>query len=415
MDRILPHTYRAVLAELRRRLREQAPGRLQILTGPRQVGKTTLLLELQRALGRRAVYAAADSPEASLPGWWELQWRAAEEHAHAGSGYLLLDEIQSLAGWSSLLKGKYDQVRREELPLQVVVTGSSALAVSGGSRESLAGRFELLQLTHWPAAELAAAFGLGIDQAVQQGVRLGGYPGAVALWGDPPRWRAYIRESIIEPAIGRDILLLESVRKPGLLRQLFAACAGHPAEIISLQKLCGKLLEQGALETIAHYLGLLERAYLVAPLQKYSSKALRRRASPPKLVVLDQAILSASGSAIPEPASDPAAWGRWVENACLAHAWNSGQAVSYWREEPFEVDAILEGSWGRWAVEVKTGPCTVRDLAGLTEFCRRHPGFRPLLLGEPGQLETAKRAGIAALSWAEFLTGGVRGLKGVKP
>jgi hypothetical protein len=272
----------------------------------------------------------------------------------------------------------------------------------------MAGRFERSRICHWPAAELAAAFGLEIGQAVVQAVKMGGYPGAVSLWDDLPRWRAYVRDSVIEPAIGRDVLTLESVRKPALLRQIFAACVGHPAEILSLQKLCGMLLEKGALETVAHYLRLLERASLVAALQKYSGRAVRRRSAPPKLVVLNQAILAASGTEAPSPETDPERWGRWVENACLSHAWNSGQEVSYWREEPLEVDAVFDGSWGKWAVEVKASPFAVKDLTGLLEFCRRYPAFKPVLLCEPEGTVIARRAGIHTLSWKEFLATGLR-------
>ena len=266
------NSFSAILEELRKRLDEPPPGRVQILVGPRQVGKTTLLLELGRGLGSGVVYVAADSPEASLPGWWELLWQRVEGISKGGLAVLLLDEASYLPNGSRLLKAKIDQVFREKLPIHVVVTGSSALHLGRGAGETMAGRFERLHLTHWPASELAGTFGLDLAETVGRVVVRGSYPGSVSLWNDPPRWRSYILESIIEPAIGRDILMLENIRKPGLLRQIFGACAGHPAEIVSLQKLCGLLTEKGALETVAHYLQILERAYLVAPLQKRIAK-----------------------------------------------------------------------------------------------------------------------------------------------
>lgn len=401
------NSFSAILQELRKRLAEPPPGRVQILVGPRQVGKTTLLLELGKGLGSGVVYVAADSPEASLPGWWELLWQRVEGISKGGLAVLLLDEAPYLPNWSRLLKAKIDQVFREKLSIHVVVTGSSALHLGRGTGETMAGRFERLNLTHWPASELAGTFGLDLAETVGRVVVRGSYPGSVPFWNDPPRWRSYILESIIEPAIGRDILMLESIRKPALLRQLFSACAGHPAEIVSLQKLCGLLMEKGALETVAHYLRVLETAYLVAPLQKFSRKEIRRRAAPPKLLILNQAILSAMEPGEPPTQErQPEKWGRWVENACLAHAWNSGQKVTYWREEPLEVDAVMEGSWGKWAVEIKTSPFTVVELQGLFEFCRRNPDFRPLVLGEAGAIEAADRAGIQRLPWRDFLGSG---------
>jgi uncharacterized protein len=402
--------YQGCLRRLLARLEEPAPGRLQLLTGPRQVGKTTLLLELAGRLSGAAVYAAADGPEASAPGFWERLWGRAEEIA-AGGGrvVLLLDEVQHLPRWAERLKGEWDRVLRLRLPVHAVVTGSSALRLDSGSRESLAGRFERLTLGHWPAGAVGTLLGLTPEEAAEVVVRLGSYPGALPLRDDLARYRAYVRDAIVEPAIGRDILSLATVRKPALLRQVFALCAAMPAQVVSLQKLQGRLPDPGALETIAGYLRLLEEAFLVAALDKYSTRPLRRRSSPPKVVVLNNAILAASeptGSPLPGIAEDPARFGSWVENACLAHAWNCGQQVSYWREEPLEVDAVLEGSWGSWAIEVKTGRFDVTDLRGLLELTRRQPHLRPLVLTEPRGVVIARRAGVDAMPWARFLVEG---------
>ena len=256
----------------------------------------------------------------------------------------------------------------------VIATGSSSLGLARGSRESLAGRFERLTLAHWPARGLVEAFGVEPDEAAAMVVRLGAYPGAFALRDDRARWSAYVRDAILEPAIGRDLLALGPVRKPGLLRQVFGAAVSSPAQVVSLAKIQGQLQDPGALETIAHYLALLEDAYLVAAVPKFSTRALRQRAAPPKLVVLSNALLAAADpQGPPDPAADPARFGAWVENACLAHAWNAGQQLRYWREEPLEVDAIVDGSWGSWAIEVKTGGIDPSRLRGLAEFTRRFP------------------------------------------
>jgi predicted AAA+ superfamily ATPase len=204
---------------------------------------------------------------------------------------------------------------------------------------------------------------------------------------------------------------LTAIRRPALLRQLFAFCASAPASIISLQKLQGQLQDAGAIETIAHYLQVLEDAFLVAALEKYAVRAGRRRAAPPKLITLSNAFLAASDPrGIPEQTAEPERFGMWVENACLAYAWNAGQRVTYWREEPFEVDAIFDGSWGQWAVEVKTGVWTARDLAGLLEFTRRYPAYRPLVVCEAAAMTGAKRVGIDAVRWQDFLVSGIASL-----
>ncbi|MFO0582758.1 MAG: AAA family ATPase [Anaeromyxobacter sp.] len=401
-------TFSGCLEALRARLAEPAPGLIQLLTGPRQVGKTTLLLALQEAEGERAVYAAADGPEALLPGFWERLWAVVEEvAARKGKASLLLDEAHLLPGWSGRLKAEWDRLRRRKLPVHIVATGSSALHLATGSRESLAGRFERTVLSHWSAASLADAFGLAPRVAADLLVREGGYPGAYPLRNDVSRWTAYVRDAILEPAIGRDLLALAAVRRPALLRQVFGVCAASPAQIVSLQKLQGQLQDPGALETIAHYLALLEEGFLVAPLSKFSMRPARQRAAPPKLVVLSNAFLAAADPrGAPAPDVDPARYGAWVENACLAYAWSAGQRVSYWREEPLEVDAVVEGSWGAWAIEVKTGTVTQGDLRGLAELTRRNPSLRPLVLCEPGAFAAVRRMGLLAMDWREFLSGG---------
>ena len=91
----------------------------------------------------------------------------------------------------------------------------------------MAGRFEKLTLSHWGAGDLAIIAGITPKDAAYRVVTHGGYPGTVVFWNDPARWQAYVRDAIIEPAIGRDILHLEKVRKPALLRQVFAVAAAH--------------------------------------------------------------------------------------------------------------------------------------------------------------------------------------------
>jgi predicted AAA+ superfamily ATPase len=409
---MMNNTFRRSHAEclklLEERLAEPAPSRIQILTGPRQVGKTTLLLDLAEELGNEAIYLAGDGPEAGLPGSWDRLWARAEETASTrGRAVVLLDEVQHFSDWSARLKGEWDRLRRRRRGVHVVATGSSALRIGAGSKESLAGRFERLALSHWSASDLAKAFALKPEEAARLFVRMGSYPGATPLRRDVTRWSAYIHDAIVEPALGKDILSLAEVRRPAMLRQIFAVCSTSPAQILSLQKMQGQLHEAGALETIASYLSLLEEAYLLAPVEKHAQRVARRRASPPKLITLNNALLSVfDPKGIPDASTDPARFGAWVENACLAHAWNSGQRVTYWREEPFEVDGVLQGSWGHWAVEVKTGPFTAADLRGLFEFTRRHTEYRPLVLCDPASLKTAERLGVQTRAWSEYLLSG---------
>lgn len=404
--------YASILKTLSSRLtenpRQSGPALVQLLTGPRQVGKTTLLLALAKEHEDHALYVAGDAPEAALPGFWEQLWiRAQELAASKGRAVVLLDEVQVMSDWAGGIKVAWDRFRRKQVPVHVVATGSSALRLARGTRESLAGRFERLTLSHWDARALVDVFGLGRSEAALEIVLHGAYPGAFHLRGEARRWAAYIGAAILEPAIGRDILSLAPIRKPALLRQVFAVAAASPSQILSLQKIQGQLQESGALETIAHYLSLLEDAYLTAALSKQSERATRRRASPPKLVTLSNALIAITDPrGTPDPRQEPARFGVWLENACLAHAHNSGQHVQYWREEPLEVDGVIDGEWGSWAIEVKYGSVQVADLRGLLEFHRRFPKYRPILIGTEAAKGAAERAGIAWLDWQDYLLRG---------
>lgn len=400
------HSFSGVERILEERLGQPAPGLIQLLVGPRQVGKTTLLLKIAGRQPGRAVYATADAPEAVLPNWREGIWQRVVSLARdAGTpAVLLLDEVQYLPEWSQWLKTRYDEAKRERLPIHIVASGSSSLRLGAGSRETMAGRFERLALLHWGARDLAALAGIPPDDAARRLVSHGGYPGAVALWNEPARWQNYLRDAIVEPAIGRDLLALEQVRKPALLRQIFAIAVGHPSEILSLDKIAGRLAEKGALETIAHYLDLLNEAFLVTALQKASRAEVRRRRSPSKLIVRDNALLAAAGQLPPSPESDPERWGRWVENTCLARILNAGLTVHYWREEPWEADGVFIGPGNfRWIVEVKTGGYTAEDLRGLAKASEKFPDHRPLVLCDRGQERVARAAGFEAMPWQDFV------------
>jgi predicted AAA+ superfamily ATPase len=219
-----------------------------------------------------------------------------------------------------------------------------------------------------------------------------------------------VRDAIVEPAIGRDMLALANVRRPALLRQVFMFAVSSPAQIVSLQKLQGQLQDPGALATIAHYLSLLQEAYLIAVLQKHGPRPARQRAAPPKLVCLNNAYMAAldpRGS--PAPEHDPGRWGAWVENACVAFAWSAGQQVSYWREEPHEVDMVTDGDWGKWVIEIKTGSFGAPDVRGLAAFTQRFKGYQPLILCDANQVHAASRLGLPAMSWMRFLLDGPAG------
>src|SRR5579875_2063167 len=343
-------------AELARRLAE--PRRfIQVVAGPRQVGKTTLVQQVAEGLGAPVRYASADEPTLRGSEWIAQQWEAARLAARDTRG----------------------RVR-----LKVVLLGSAPLLIARGMSESLAGRFELLHLPHWSYAEMRAAFGFGLDDFLY----FGGYPGAAPLVREPERWRRYIADSLIETSVSRDVLLLTRVDKPALLRRVFELACRYSGQILSYTKMLGQLQDAGNTTTLAHYLDLLAGAGLVCGLQKFAGDAARSRGSSPKLQVMNTALMTAtSGLSFDEARADREFWGRLTESAVGAHLANAraadGYEVFYWRERGREVDFVVKVGRRLVAIEVKSG--RTRDLpAGIAAFAAAFKPKRTLLVGGDG-------------------------------
>jgi len=364
-----------------RRLRE--PRRfIQVLAGPRQVGKTTLALQAVEALDRPAHYASADDPVGRDTAWIEAQWdlgRLAAGRRGPG-GVLVLDEIQKIPGWSEVVKRLWDEDTRRRIPLRVLLLGSAPLLVQRGLTESLAGRFELIHVTHWSFSEMREAFGWDLDRYLY----FGGYPGSAPLVREPRRWASYIRDSLIETTISRDVLLLTRVDKPALLRQLFRLACEYSGQVLSYTKMLGQLQDAGNTTTLAHYLELLAGAGLAVGLEKFSGSAVRRRGSSPKLLVLNTALITAtSGLPFREARATPEVWGRLVESAVGAHLVNAGLEVSWWRERNREVDFVVRRGRSGFPIEVTSGR-RKGSLPGMDAFTRTFRTTRRLLVGGQG-------------------------------
>ncbi len=379
----MPEYRRPAAATLEARLAE--PRRfIQVIAGPRQVGKTTLVLQVAERLRIPCRYASADQPTLRGPGWIAEQWDAARAEFGRDDGVLILDEVQKAADWAESVKRLWDEDTREKRPLRIVLLGSAPLLMQRGLSESLAGRFEVIRLTHWSPAEMRDAFGWSVEQAIFYG----GYPGAAPLIADHERWVRYIRDSIIEPTISRDVLLMTRVDKPALLRRLFELSCRYSGQVLSYNKMLGQLQDAGNTTTLAHYLDLLASAGMVTGLPKYAGQIVRRRASSPKLQVMNTALMTAlSGYTFDEARSDPEFWGRLVESAVGAHLANAAFAsdfeLYYWRERDREVDFVVESHGRRTAIEVKSGRAG-DSLPGLDAFVSTFGESRRLLVGAGG-------------------------------
>jgi predicted AAA+ superfamily ATPase len=357
---------------------------IHVLIGPRQVGKTTIARQIEQTIGFPAIYATADSPVPLDSAWVETQWRRTVSEATASGTpvLLILDELQKVRGWSETVKLLWDN-RAAGPEIRLLILGSSALLMQEGLTESLAGRFFLHRCTHWSYPECRDAFGWSLEQWIY----FGGYPGAASFTGDETTWKRYITDSLIETVLARDVLQMSKVAKPVLLRHLFALAATLPAQCVSYTKMLGQLHDAGNTTTLAHYLKLLESAFLASGLELFSQGVQRKRGSSPKLILWNNALVNAlSTRSFHDTIADTIWWGRLVENAVGAHLCNNLNSVqygvTYWRDGDHEVDFVIARGNDVWAIEVKSGRSG--KSSGLNHFRSRYPAAKVLLVGAQG-------------------------------
>lgn len=377
---------RPIFQQFLKRLRE--PRRfIQVLLGPRQVGKTTLASQSAEAIKKPCHYISADLATLQDLTWLRQQWEIARLKVKGNRGALLIiDEVQKIPQWSEMIKSLWDQDTRNKINLSVVILGSSPWLMQRGLTESLAGRFEILYVTHWSYEEMHKTFGWNLDKYIY----FGGYPGAASLANekDPARWMNYINESLIETTISRDILLMTQVNKPALLRRVFQLGCIYSSQMLSYSKMLGELQDAGNTTTLAHYLDLLEGAGLVKGLQKFSQQTVRQKGSSPKFCIFNTALMTAqAGKDFKEARKDHAFWGRVVESVIGAHLLNSTRGtqieVFYWREGAREVDFVLRYKDQVIAIEVKSSKGSF-DRSGMNLFESKFKPYRSLLIGEQG-------------------------------
>ena len=361
---------------------------LQVLLGARQVGKTTLVRQLQKEYKYPSDYTTADNQQST--DWLEQVWQAARlklKSSDAKEYLLVIDEIQKIENWSEVVKKYWDEDTHDELNLKVILLGSSSMLIDKGLTESMAGRFETIRIPHWSFTEMRDAF----DFTAEQYAYFGGYPGAAELIGNEKRWRDYIVNSLIETTVNKDVLQLSNIYKPKLLKNLFFLGCQYSSQILSFNKILGQLQDAGNTTTLSNYLELLGSAELLTGLEKYSTNQLKSRASSPKFQVFNNALLTAQSAITFEDfKTNPKLRGRIVESAIGAHLLSDKTyKLQYWNESNNEVDFIYNDKNNVVAIEVKS--YSLGKHSGLEKFKSKHSINKALLIGSDG------------ISWEKFL------------
>ncbi len=339
------------------RLKSHSP-LIQVLLGPRQVGKTTSVLKMiETDFAERAHYVSADQIFNASPSWLLEQW----VKARSEKKILFIDEVQKCENWAEVIKKLFDESKKEKAIVQCVLLGSSSLEIHKGLTESLTGRFQLIQAYHWNYLESKEGYGLDFEEYL----RRGGYPGAYDF-KDVKEWSDYVRNSIVSTVIEKDILQFQTVKSPALFRQAFEVLMSYPAQEISYTKLLGQLQDRGNVELVKYYISLYEGAYLVKALEKFSAKKVITKASSPKILPLAPCFYFLS--VLDSYRKDER--GRAFELLVGAQLVRTGEELYYWREGKDEVDFILKRGRKIWAIEVKTGDS--KSKRGLIAFKKKH-------------------------------------------
>ena len=363
---------------------------IQVIAGARQVGKSTMVKQVTSELTIPFFFFFAEEAPDKNPSWISYVWQQARQAMRLNNypEYLLvIDEIHKLDNWSEVVKAEWDADTMRNVNLKVILLGSSRLLLKDGLTESLAGRYELIEMEHWSFNEMREAFGMSVEQYIYYG----GYPGAFSLIGDDKRWRKYMKDAIIEPAITKDVLTTKRVLKPALLRQLFLLGCSYSGELLSFNKILGQLQDAGNTSTLANYLQLLDESKLLCGLQQYAADDARKYKSVPKYQVYNSGLLSANNSlSFRDVYLSPEDWGKWVESAVGAYLINHADRLEYkvyfWRHDNDEVDFILQQSRKLVAIEVKSG--RRKNNEGMSEFRKQfHPDVELVVGGEAITIE----------------------------
>ncbi len=402
-----PHVNR-----LFKRLSRGSNMRIAAIIGPRQVGKTTIALQVRKKLIEEKIpcwYMSIDNIDTSEADWPDMQkirddaqpgtvpdagmlaeiWTQAQRASQESDQglVLFLDEIQTIPRWSNIVKGFWDTDRRRGYPIRAVILGSAAWRMQVGRNESLAGRFDPIRVTHWSLPEMIQAFKLTVEEFMF----FGGYPTPFKDKSRPivlEAWQKYISDSVLKPIIERDIIGLTQIRKPALMRQLIDLASSYSGQLISYNKLLGQLKDAGNATTLANYLDLLSDAGLMVALSPYTASPHLGRSRSPKLNVLNTALMTAApGYSFQEAKSDRSLWGRIVESAVGAHLYNTRNVstrIHFWRDKSGanEVDFVISRGPHLVGLEVKSG--RIRSHSGLACFKDRFPNAKTMIVGPDG-------------------------------
>lgn len=351
-------------------------GLLQVILGPRQVGKTTTVLKfLHEHYKKESLYVSADQAFNASAAWITEHWNKAQ----ADGKILVIDEIQKCENWSEAIKGLYDESKRNQKKIRCVLLGSSSLQIQKGLTESLTGRYQLIPAYHWNFAESELGYNLTFDEYL----KFGGYPGSYQF-RDSREWESYVKNSIVATVIEKDILQYQNVKSPALFKQAFEILTAYPAQEISYTKLLGQLQDKGNVDLIKYYLQLYEGAFLFKVLEKYSNKTVLTKASSPKILPMAPCLYYLN--ILDDYSAEEK--GRVFEMLVGTQLVRTNEKLYYWREGANEVDFVLKRGRHVWGIEVKSG--RKKSFKGLDAFKKQFKEVKLVVIDQENYFDFEK-------------------------
>lgn len=361
-----------IVAVLKERLRESRP-LIQIIQGPRQVGKTTALQQFYDLNHKKIPIHFVSGDAITTPLWIQEQWQIARD----GNMVLIIDEIQKIPNWSETIKKLWDEDKRHRRIIKCVLTGSSSLSLQKGLTESLTGRFESIPVYHWNYPISTQLHKMSLDEYLVYG----GYPKSYSFIKEKNRWIDYLTHSIVETVIGKDILMQAHVRSPALFRQAFYLLTSFPAQVISYNKLLGQLQDKGNTDLIKSYIELYDAAFLIKTIPKFSRNEIRKKTSSPKIIVMAPAL--STFHRLDSLTEDDR--GRIFESAIGAELIKNNFKPYYWADGDYEVDFVLEYKKQIIAIEVKSG--RRKKTTSLEVFNKKYPDAKIVFINKENYLK----------------------------
>ncbi len=357
-----------------------------VLLGPRQVGKTTLALELAKSVKKKTAYldleldtdlAKLKDPEAYL--------------RRFANKLLIIDEVQRAPELFRLLRGLVDLRKRAgELTGQFLLLGSASRDLIQHSSETLAGRVRYVELSPLSVWELYQSDPLGFH--LEKLWFRGGFPASYLASTDDDSWDW--RSDFIASYVEKDIPLMGPHVSPVTMRRFWSMLAHTHGQQVNLSQL-GEGLGVNY-KTIKHYLDTLTDFYMVRQLQPWAGNTKKRLVKAPKVYLRDTGLMhrllniSDFESLLGHPAVGPS-WEGFVIEQILNHLSNKWRYSYYRTSAQAELDLVLEGPQRQvWAIDVKrsSAPRLTRgfhlasDDVNATRRCVIYPGAEPFPLAK---------------------------------